>query len=156
MATTAKERELSALVSEIGLDRQNGAMLGRLVTHGNLGYAQEESGGRMRAQIRIPPDELVWDPAILIMPHGGELELEIINDDQNTHCALLPSNGDSKFIWLPIHSRGRAVLDLDGPGCYWYSSPVGNDEGRGLTGVIAVLGDAPQEARLDRPDQPRP
>jgi PQQ system protein len=90
------------------------------------------------------------------MPHGGEIEIELINDDLNTHCALLPSNGDRKFIWLVNHSRGRAILDLDGPGYYWFSSPIGNDEGRGLIGAIVVLGDTPPEARLDRPEQPRP
>ena len=57
------------------------------------------------------------------MPHGGDIELELINDDKNTHCALLPSNGDRKFIWLVNHSKGRATLNLDGPGYYWYGSP---------------------------------
>ena len=62
----------------------------------------------MQATIRINPDELAWDPSILVMPHGGDIDLELINDDRNTHCALLPSNGDRKFIWLVNHSRGRA------------------------------------------------
>jgi PQQ system protein len=110
----------------------------------------------MHARVRIPLDELAWDPAVLVLPHGGERELELVNDDQNTHCALLPSNGDSQFIWLVNHSRGTATLKLDGPGYYWYGSPTGNDEGRGLTGAIVVMGDAPPEARLDRPQQPRP
>src|SRR5215470_19555129 len=147
--TTEVEQLLPELV------KQNGATLGRLLANGNVGRA-EERRGRMHARIKINPDELVWDPAVLIMPHGGELELELINDDMNTHCALLPSNGDSQFIWLVNHSRGTATLKLDGPGCYWYGSPTGNDEGRGLTGAIVVLGDAPPEARLDRPPQPRP
>jgi len=138
------------------LTKQNGATIGRLLANGNLGRAEEKSGGRMHAQIRIPPDQLVFDPTVLVLPHGGELELELINDDDNTHCALLPSNGDSQFIWLVNHSRGTATLRLDGPGYYWYSSPTGNDEGRGLTGAIVVMGDVPQEARLDRPKQPRP
>lgn len=154
MATTT--RELSGLVSELGLDHQNKATLGRMVVHGGLGHAEEGADGRMHARVRIPPDELIWDPSILVLPHGGDLELEIINDDQNTHCALLPSNGDRQFIWLPVHSRGTASLNLDGPGYYWFNSPVGNDEGRGLLGAIVVMGDVPQEARLDRPDQPRP
>ncbi|MER5391979.1 MSMEG_3727 family PQQ-associated protein [Saccharopolyspora sp. NPDC002686] len=149
-------QDLSALVNEIGLDKQNGAVLGRMAAHGGLGYAEEDSDGRLRARIRILPDELIWDPSILVMPHGGDLVLEIVNDDQNTHCALLPSNGDSQFIWLPVQSRGTASLNLDGPGYYWYSSPIGNDEGRGLVGAIVVLGDVPEQARLDRPDQPRP
>ena len=138
------------------LGKQNGATIGRLLGTGNVGRAEERSDGRMHARVRINIDELAWDPAVLVMPHGGELELELINDDKNTHCALLPSNGDSKFIWLVNKSRGTAILHLDGPGYYWYSSPTGNDEGRGLTGAIVVMGEVPAEARLDRPRQPRP
>jgi PQQ system protein len=139
--TTAKER--SDLINELGLDVQNKATLGRVIGTGNIGRATEGSDGRMQATIRINPDELAWDPSILVMPHGGDIDLELINDDR-------------KFIWLVNHSRGRASLNLDGPGYYWFSSPTGNDEGRGLTGAIVVLGDAPPEARLDRPAQPRP
>ncbi|HYZ28584.1 MAG TPA: MSMEG_3727 family PQQ-associated protein [Thermoleophilaceae bacterium] len=139
------------------LDKQNGAALGRLPARGGrIGHVEEARDGRMHAQVRIPPDELVWDPPILVMPHAGELELELVNDDQNTHCALLPSNGDNRFLWLPNNSKGRAVLELDGPGCYWFSSIIGNDEGRGLIAAIVVMGDTPAEARLDRPAQPRP
>ncbi|HEX5121029.1 MAG TPA: MSMEG_3727 family PQQ-associated protein [Pseudonocardiaceae bacterium] len=152
---TAME-ERTDLMNRLGLNTQNKAALGRVLGTGTIGQATEESDGRMHATIRINPDELVWDPAILVMPHGGDIELELINDDLNTHCALLPSNGDRKFIWLVNHSRGRATLNLDGPGYYWFSSPTGNDEGRGLTGAIVVLGDAPPEARLDRPQQPQP
>jgi PQQ system protein len=144
------------LLNKIGLDAQNKAALGAVLGTGNIGQATEGPGGRLQATIRINPDELTWDPSILVMPHEGDLELELINDDRNTHCALLPSNGDRKFIWLVNHSKGRATLNLDGPGYYWFSSPTGNDEGRGLTGAIVVLGDAPPEARLDRPQQPRP
>jgi PQQ system protein len=154
MTSTADER--SAALSDIGLDRQNGATLGRLLANGNIARAEEGPDGRMRATIRIRPDELIWDPSVLVLPHGGDLELELVNDDLNTHCALLPSNGDSQFIWLVNHSRGTASLNLDGPGYYWFGSPTGNDEGRGLTGAIVVLGEVPPEARLDRPAQPRP
>jgi PQQ system protein len=138
------------------LDQQNGATLGRMLGRGRVGEAEEGSDGVMRATIRIPEDELVYDPGILVLPHGGEVELELINDDKNTHCAVMPCNGDYKFIWLVNHSRGIANLTLDGPGYYWYGSRTGNDEGRGLTGAIVVQGDAPEEARLDRPPQPRP
>jgi PQQ system protein len=149
--------ETLAVTELPGLDKQNGAALGRLPAHGGrTAHALEGSDGRMHARVRIPPDELVWDPAILVMPHGGELELELVNDDQNTHCALLPSNGDNRFVWLPNSSRGRATLELDGPGCYWFSSIIGNDEGRGLVAAIVVMGETPPEARLDRPPQRRP
>lgn len=139
-----------------GLDKQNGATLGRILGRGSIGHAEEGSDGVMRAKVRIPEDELVWEPSILVLPHGGKLELELTNDDKNTHCAVLPSNGDYQFLWLVNHSRGRANLELDGPGYYWYGSRTGNDEGRGLTAAIVVQGDTPSEARLDRPPQPQP
>lgn len=148
--------ERSDLLERLGLNVQNKAALGRVLGTGKIAEATEGSDGRLHATIRINPDELSWDPAILVMPHGGDIDLEVINDDLNTHCALLPSNGDRQFLWLVNHSRGHATLNLDGPGYYWYSSPTGNDEGRGLTGAIVVLGEAPPEARLDRPAQPRP
>jgi PQQ system protein len=152
--TTAQERP--DLLHELGLDEQNHAALGRVLGTGSIAQATERADGTMEATIRIKEDELCWDPAILVMPHGGDIELTVINDDKNTHSALFPSNGDRKFLWLLNHSKGRAKLNLDGPGYYWYSSPGGNDEGRGLTAAIVVLGEVPPEARLDRPDQPRP
>jgi PQQ system protein len=143
-------------VDVAALDKQNGVTLGRLLGRGTVGQAEEGSDGKMHATVRIPEDELVYEPGVLVMPHGGVLELELINDDRNTHCAVLPSNGDTQFIWLVNHSRGTATLELDGPGYYWYGSTTGNDEGRGLTGAIVVGGEVPPEARLDRPTQPRP
>jgi PQQ system protein len=149
---------LVALLNELpALDRQNKATLGRLFVHGGLGYAEEGPDGRLHAEVRIPPREFIWQPSIIVMPHGGDLDLDLVNDDPwDPHCALLPSNGDKQWIWLPMLSRGRATLNLDGPGFYWFSSPIGNNEGRGLLGGILVLGDVPPEARLDRPPQPRP
>jgi PQQ system protein len=153
MATPTEERPLS--LGDLGLDGQNKATLGRLLDTGNIGQA-EETDGRMHATIRIVPDQLIWDPSILVLPHGGDLDIEFVNDDQNTHCALVPSNGDSQWIWLPNYSRGTVHVNLDGPGYYWFSSNIGNDEGRGLIGAIVVKGDVPASARLDRPQQPRP
>jgi PQQ system protein len=138
------------------LDHQNGVTLGRILGRGTVGRAEDGPDGKMTATVRIPEDELVYEPGVLVLPHEGELELTLINDDKNTHCAVLPSNGDSQFIWLVNHSKGTATLHLDGPGYYWYGSRTGNDEGRGLTGAIVVEGEAPEEARLDRPPQPRP
>src|SRR4051794_5600663 len=138
------------------LDSQNGVTLGRILGRGTVGQAEEGSDGVMRATVRIPEDELVFEPGVLVVPHGGTLELTLINDDKNTHCAVLPSNGDYMFIWLVNHSKGTATLQLDGPGYYWYGSRSGNDEGRGLTAAIVVGGDTPPEARIDRPPQPRP
>ena len=97
-------------VDVAGLDKQNGATLGRILGRRKVGQAEEGPDGKMHATIRIPEDELVYEPGILVLPHGGELELELINDDTNTHCAVLPCNGDYKFIWLVSALHGiRAV-----------------------------------------------
>jgi PQQ system protein len=154
VSQTAQDQSVEEVVAALG--RQNGTTLGRVLGRGSVGLAEEGADGRMRATIRIPEDDLVYEPRVLVLPHAGEVELTLINDDKNTHCAVLPSNGDYQFIWLVNSSKGTAVLDLDGPGYYWYGSRTGNDEGRGLTGAIVVQGDAPPEARLDRPPQPRP
>lgn len=151
-----KTDERSELLALYGLDGQNRASMGRVLSTGTIAAASERADGVMEATIRIKEDSVSWEPAILVLPHGGVLELTVINDDTNTHSCLLPSNGDQKFLWLLNHSRGKARLVLDGPGYYWYSSPGGNDEGRGLTAAIVVKGEVPPEARLDRPDQPRP
>ena len=84
--TTAQER--ADLMSKLGLDVQNKAALGRVLGTGNIGQATEGADGRMQATIRINPDEIAWDPSILVMPHGGDIDLELINDDLNTHCAV--------------------------------------------------------------------
>lgn len=150
--TIAEERE--DLLAE--LSGQNKATIGAVLGTGSIGKATERADGTMEATIRIPEDAMMWEPSILILPHGGKVELTIINDDKNTHACLLPSNGEKQFIGLLNHSKGRATLELDGPGCYWYGSPAGNDEGRGLTAAIVVNGEVPPEAKLDRPAQPRP
>lgn len=139
-----------------GLNKQNRAIVGRLITHGGLGYAEPGPDGKLHAQVRIPPNELIWDPSVLVMPRSGDLELELFNEDSNNHCAILPSNGDLQWVWFPVYSKTTAKLNLDGPGCHWYGSAIGNNEGRGLTGAIVVLGDVPEHARLDRPAQTRP
>jgi PQQ system protein len=152
--TITNERE--DLLTELGLNTQNRATIGRMLGTGSIERATERADGTMEATLTILEDSGGWEPAVLVMPHGGVIELTVINDDKNTHSALFPSNGDKQFLGLLNHSRGKATLTLDGPGFYWYSSPGGNDEGRGLTAAIVVLGEVPPEARLDRPDQPRP
>jgi PQQ system protein len=154
MTATAGDR--ASDLAAAGLDGQNRATLGRMLGTGTIGHAEEGSDGVMRATVRIPEDQLIFEPSILIFPHGGDIELTIINDDKNTHCAVLPHNGDPKIIWLVNHSKGTARLNLDGPGAYWYGSTTGNDEGRGLTAALVMSGEVPDSAKIDRPPQPRP
>jgi PQQ system protein len=148
--------EKEDLLTELGLNAQNRATIGRMLGTGSVARATERADGTMEGTLTILEDSGGWEPAVLVMPHGGRIELTVVNDDKNTHSALFPSNGDKQYLGLLNHSRGKATLTLDGPGFYWYSSPGGNDEGRGLTAAIVVLGEVPPEARLDRPDQPRP
>lgn len=154
--TSTTVEDISTAVDELGLDRKNHAAIGRLLASGTVGYAEDGPDGRMRARVRIVPDQMVWEPSLLVLPRGGELELDVINDDAGTHAALFPSNGDRQFLVLPVYSRGTAHLRLDGPGLYWFSSAIGNDLGGGLKGAILVLGEVPATARLDRPAQIRP
>lgn len=151
MTTVERKDELLA-----ELYGQNKSTIGSVLGTGSIAEATERDDGTMEATIRIREDAMAWEPAVLVMPHAGTLELTLINDDTNTHACLLPSNGDKQFIGLLNHSQGKATLELDGPGYYWYGSPAGNDEGRGLTAAIVVGGDVPSEAKLDRPPQPRP
>jgi PQQ system protein len=150
--TTVQDRE--AILAE--LNRQNKATVGNVLNTGSIAEATERADGTMEATIRIPLDALSFEPAILILPHAGILEVTIFNDDNNAHACLFPSNGDKQFIGLSQFSKGGATLELDGPGYYWYGSPAGNDEGKGLTACIVVSGEVPPEAKLDRPAQPRP
>ncbi len=146
------------LVNELpGVDKQNKEILGRLFAHGGLNHAKEGDDGVMRVDVRAPSGELIWTPAVVVMPRGGDLEVELFNDDPYVHhAAILPSNGDKQYVNLPIHSRATVRVSLDGPGYYWFGCPVGNHVGRGMLGLILVKGDVPDDARLDRPDQPRP
>ena len=104
------ERHVSVTAVDAALDKQNGVTLGRVLGRGTVGHAEEGSDGDMRATVRIPEDELVYEPGVLIMPHGGVLELALINDDKNTHCAVLPSNGDYivHLAGEPLEGHGHA------------------------------------------------
>ncbi|ALA59172.1 hypothetical protein NITMOv2_2762 [Nitrospira moscoviensis] len=150
--------DVAALVNELPeVDRQNKAIIGRLFPHGGLAHAREATDGPMSVEIRIPEGQFVWEPAIIVMPRPGDLQLDFLNEDSfSHHAALLPSNGDRQYLLLPTHTRGRATIRLDGPGYYWFGCPVANHAGRGMLGLILVRGDVPDGARLDRPVQPRP
>ncbi len=113
------------LVNQLpGVDKQNKEIIGRLFAHGGLAHAKEGSDGVMRVDVRAPSGELIWTPAIVVMPHPGALDVELFNDDPYVHhAAILPSNGDKQYLNLPIHSRGRARGTLDGPGYYWFGCP---------------------------------
>jgi PQQ system protein len=144
------------LVNELPeTDEVNKALIGRLFAHGGAADARVGSDGVMRAHVRIPHDKYLWQPAIIIMPRGGELEIDFSNDDRQVHAAFLPSNGGRQLLTIPTKERGRARIRLDQPGYYFFGCPVMNHAGRGMLGFVFVKGDAAPEGALDRPPQPR-
>jgi PQQ system protein len=146
-----------ALINELpNVDQQNKEIIGQLYAQGGLGHAKEGRDGVMRITIRIPNGPLLWQPAVIVMPHVGKLELEFQNDDQYFHLPYLPSNGDRQVVELPTHTAGRATIELDEPGYYTFEDAVANFAGRGMLGAILVAGEVPASAKLDRPKQKRP
>lgn len=145
------------LVNELpAVDDPNEAMVARLFAHGGLSHATLGTDGVFRDEIRVPKHEYIWRPAIIVMERGGELELDIANEDEAFHIAFLPSNDNRRAVELPVKERGKARIRLDQPGLYWFGCPVANHAGRGMLGLVIVKGDVPPEARLDRPKMPRP
>jgi PQQ system protein len=138
------------------VDHPNEAMVARLFAHGGLSHARRGGDGVYRDRIRVPKNQYIWEPAIVVMKSGGDLELEFQNEDESVHMAFLPSTGERETLVLPTKSGGRARIHLDQPGLYWFGCPVSNHAGRGMLGLVIVEGDVPAEARLDRPKQPRP
>ena len=145
------------LVNELPeVDQPNEAIIGRLFAHGGLSHAQKASDGVFRDWIYVPKDQYIWYPAVIVMEHGGELELEFSNDDLVTHAAFVPSDGDRQTVILPVQQAGRVRVTLNQPGLYWFGCPISNHAGRGMLGLIMVKGETPDGAKLDRPKQPRP
>jgi PQQ system protein len=145
------------LVNELpATDQVNEALIGRLFAHGGAADARVGSDGVMRIAVNVPRDKYLWEPAILIMPKGGDLEIAFTNPDRQLHAAFLPSNGGRQMLYIPEGKGGRVRLRLDQPGYYFFGCPIMNHAGRGMLGLILVKGDTPAEAKLDRPPQRRP
>lgn len=151
------DTDVAALVNELpNLDHQNEAIIGRLFAHGGLTRAQLGADGVMRDRIRIPVNEFIWKPAIVVMPRGGVLELDVTNEDHNHHMIFMPDESERQVLDLPARTRGLIRVTLDEPGYHWFGCPVSNHATRGMLGLVLVKGEVPPEAKLHRPEQPRP
>lgn len=151
------DTDVAALVNELPeLDHQNEAIIGRLFAHGGLTRARLDPDGVMRDKVHIPVNEYIWKPAIVVMPQGGSLELDVTNEDHQHHMVYMPHNGEREVLDLPAQTRGVIRVELDQPGYYWFGCPVANHATRGMLGLVLVKGEVPPEARIDRPPQPRP
>ena len=137
------------------VDDPNEATVARLFAHGGLSHAKRGADGVYRDKVWVPENEFIWEPAIIRIPEGGELEIEFHNTDQTLHAAFVPSNSDRHALMLPMHTAGKVRIRLDQPGLYWFGCPISNHAGRGMLGLIMVGGEVPPAAKLDRPRQPR-
>jgi PQQ system protein len=146
-----------ALVNEFPeVDHPNEAIIARLPGHGGLAHATVGPDGVMRARVRAPEGQLIWEPSVVVLPHGGELELQFQNEDRITHGVVVEGTHGEQLLSLPVHTAGTVRIRLDQPGLYKYTCPVSNHGTRGMLGLIIVRGEVPAEARLDRPPQQRP
>jgi PQQ system protein len=145
------------LVDELpNVDEPNKEIVARLFPHGGLSHAKLGDDGVMRDRIRVPEGQLMWYPSIIVMERAGDLELEFQNQDEGTHMAFLPNDGERVTVTIPRHQGATARIHLGQPGLYWFGCPVANHAGRGMLGLVIVKGDVPAEAKLDRPHQERP
>ena len=115
MSESAKTGVLDQLAA---LGKQNGATWAESSANGNLGVAEDGPDGKMHATIRINEDELVFDPTVLVLPHGGDLEISS-STTTRTRTALscramaTPSfSGWSTIRTEPPTSPGRPGLLL--------------------------------------------
>jgi PQQ system protein len=138
------------------VDDPNEAMVARLFAHGGLSHAKRGADGVYHDEVRVPPNEFIWTPAIVVMDSAGELDLKVSNDDQTLHMMLAPSMEGRRLVHLPAHRAGGMRIRLDQPGLYWFGCPVSDHAGRGMLGLVIVEGKVPPEARLDRPRLPQP
>jgi PQQ system protein len=149
--------EMVALMNELpNLDEPNEMLIGRLFATGGLSRADTGADGIMRDRIRVPKNELLWYPAVIVMQRPGVLELDVTNEDQRNHAVNIQSVGSRQLLRLPPSTRGVVRVQLDNPGMYWFGCPVENHGTRGMLGFVFVRGEVPPEARLDRPRQPQP
>jgi PQQ system protein len=146
-----------ALVNELpAVDHPNEAIVGRLFAHGGLSHATRGADGVYRDRIYVPHDQYIFYPSIVTMDSGGELELEVSNDDFVTHAVFMPDIGERQVTMLPVKQAGRMRVRLDAPGLYWFGCPISNHAGRGMLGLVIVKGEVAAQAKLDRPGQDRP
>ena len=149
--------EMATLLNELpNLDEPNEALIGRLYATGGGSRAVRGPDGVMRDKIRVPKDEYLWYPSVIIMERPGTLELDVTNEDHRIHAVNISSNGGRQLLRLPAATRGVVRVELDTPGYYWFGCPVENHATRGMLGFVFVKGEVPPEARLDRPAQPQP
>ncbi|MEX2494784.1 MAG: MSMEG_3727 family PQQ-associated protein [Woeseia sp.] len=135
----------------------NERMLGQLFAVGGGGKADIGDDGIARIAVEHHPEETVWRPAVILMDRPGDLEILFRNRNPQNHLMIVASSdGGMRALDLPPLQTGRARVHFGTPGMYMFADAMGNHMGRGMMGMVVVGGEVPDEARLDRPPQPRP
>jgi PQQ system protein len=141
----------------LGTSEPNEKVLGQLFANGLAAKTETDGNGTQQISIETRPMETIWRPAIIVMSQPGTLEIEFHNNDPQKHTMpIVPSDGYQMALDLPPLTSGRMRVHLGSPGMYMFGSGMGDQIGRGMMGMIIVEGEVPQEAKLDRPPQPRP
>jgi PQQ system protein len=141
----------------LGTSEPNEKVLGQMFPNGLAARARPAADGIHHVVIETRPVETLWRPSIIMMSQPGTLEIVFHNNDPLMHVMpIVPSDGYKMALDLPALTSGRMRVHLGSPGLYIFGSGMGNQIGRGMMGMIIVEGEVPQEAKLDRPPQPRP
>lgn len=90
------------------LDAPNDAIVGRLFAQGGLSHARLDTNGIMRDRMRVRAGAMMWEPSILVLPRSGTLEVEVTNEDEDTHIAFFPGIVSNQVLVFPAHTAGRS------------------------------------------------
>lgn len=135
----------------------NEKIVGQLFAVGGGGTASFDGDGIARITLEHRPKETVMRPAVISMDHPGDLEVTMTNNNPQAHLLMaVQGDGGMQVLDLPALKAGRMRVPLGTPGMYMFANVMGNMMGRGMMGMVVVGGEVPQEAKLDRPKQPRP
>jgi PQQ system protein len=135
----------------------NELMLGQMFAVGGGGEAELGDDGVARITVSHFAEETIFRPSVITMTEPGDLEITFENNNPHNHLmVVVPSYGSRKVLDLPPLTVGKARVRLGTPGLYMFIDAMGNHMGRGMMGMISVAGEVPEEAKLDRPPQPRP
>lgn len=58
----------------------------------------------------MPKNQYIWEPSVIVMKHGGELELTFFNDDQKFHMAFLSSDGEREVLEIPVATASSSKI----------------------------------------------
>lgn len=157
LASAAGCAKMNLMEAMLETNEPNEMMLGQMFAVGGAGEAEAGGDGTARIEIMHEAGTTIFSPSVVMMDEPGELEVTFHNNNPHSHLmVVVPSDGGRMALDLPPRRSGIARVSFGTPGMYVFMDAMGNHMGRGMMGMILVSGETPAEARLERPDQPRP